>query len=191
MSGPGKHATLNLAFFVWALLLVPTTAQTRDSSRRICTAASPRLPSAVHVPAELVPAVELMIRGSSTFRAQCRRLAAARDLYVRVTVVPFLPDPRYRGLSVIQRTRTGAVVAFVEILDGSDPTEWIAHELEHVIEQIEGVRVRQLCVHEFGTCRVSSGAFDTLRAVRAGRWVKEEVAHARRRPEMPRRAQSK
>jgi hypothetical protein len=123
-----------------------------------------------------------MIAGSSTFRAQCRRLADAPALYVRLRVVDSLTPSTLRAVSVIQRTQSGPLLASVDILEGVDAVEWIAHELEHVIEQVEGVRIRNICAEEPRLCEAVPGAIDTMRAVLAGRVVLTEVERSSREP---------
>ena len=61
------------------------------------------------------------------------------------------------------------------LVRSADAVEWIAHELEHVIEQMEGVRVAETCAHYPRLCETVPGAVDTIRARRAGRAVLTEV----------------
>jgi hypothetical protein len=53
-------------------------------------------------------------------------------------------------------------------------TELLAHELEHVLEQVEGIDLDALA-EEGEARRLSDGSFETARAVQAGRRVAAEV----------------
>src|SRR5262245_39940265 len=94
----------------------------------------------IHVSPDLQPRFKAMLAASPTFRSQCQRLSDQTDLYVRLIVDPRLTDGSIRARSVISRLHSGAVVAFVSIGASPDPAEWLAHEIEHVIEQLEGVK---------------------------------------------------
>jgi hypothetical protein len=58
-----------------------------------------------------------------------------------------------------------------------DQVELIAHELEHVIEQLDGVDLHaRATLPETGVRSLDEDAgFETIRAVRAGRAASEEV----------------
>ena len=52
----------------------------------------------------------------------------------------------------------------------------LAHELEHVIEQIDGTKLHELAGKQrSGVTRFADGAFETVRAERAGRAAIREV----------------
>ena len=67
------------------------------------------------------------------------------------------------------------VLVLVELSPAGSPVEWIAHEFEHALEQLEGVplcrsrRALRLVWHS------ADGMFETERAIRAGRTVLEEM----------------
>ena len=106
------------------------------------------IPANLHMSRDLQPRFNVMLAASPTFRSQCQRLADQTDLYVRLIVDPRLTDGPIRARSVISRLRSGAVVAFVSIGASPDPAEWLAHEIEHVIEQLEGVKLHALAANE-------------------------------------------
>ena len=59
-----------------------------------------------------------------------------------------------------------------------DHVELIAHELEHVIEQLDDIDLRTLAkVPSSGVkrCEGREEAYETVRAIRAGRAVSDEV----------------
>jgi len=118
-----------------------------------------------------------LLRLSSTFRAQCARISAEPHAYVRVTIVDSL-EPGTRAQTIFHRYRSGALVAEVELRFGGNYRELLAHELEHVIEQIEGVDLRQETTRG-SAWAVGGGAFETRRARLAGVQVLEESAATR------------
>jgi hypothetical protein len=138
------------------------------------------IPANLHLSRDLQPRFNAMLAASPTFRSQCQRLADQTDLYVRIIVDPRLTDGPIRARSVISRLRSGAVVAFVSIGASPDPAEWLAHEIEHVIEQLEGVRLQALAAMNQNVWRTSRDTFETDRAIRAGRAVLDEVRGAER-----------
>lgn len=115
-----------------------------------------------------------MLRTSETARRQCRAIASRRA-YVRVQIDPRLGTRSFRARSVVYRTVDGPIVAFVSIGPTGDPAEWIAHELEHVIEQLEGVRLETLRRRAHGAWESADRMFESDRAIRVGRLVRHEI----------------
>src|SRR5437764_9602004 len=95
-------------------------------------------PGSIQVSSELQRDVDRMLRSSPTFRAQYRRVAEARSVIVGVGVDPSLCEGTNRARSVVRRYRSGLIVVAVTIRRGSGQAEWIAHEFEHILEQIDG-----------------------------------------------------
>jgi hypothetical protein len=88
------------------------------------------------------------------------------------------PLPGYcRARAQIVRSPT-ALSAFIDLPISSSFPELLAHELEHVVEAIEGIdlaaRARQ---QGSGVFRVLEGVFETARAKRAGRQAEAEIYH--------------
>jgi hypothetical protein len=115
--------------------------------------------------------IEALIHASPTFRAQCARIAVERSLHVDVELVQTLGGPR--GETTFTRYEAGAIRADVRISFGQDYRELIAHEFEHVIEQVEGVDLRAEVEHGRAWL-VDARAFETRRASDAGRRVRRE-----------------
>src|SRR5262245_26400150 len=113
------------------------------------------IPANLHVSPDLQPRFEELLTASATFRWQCQRLAGQAELYVRLIIDPQLADGPIRARSVISRLRSGAVVALVSIGTSPDPAEWLAHEIEHVIEQLEGVKLHVLAARNQNVWRTS------------------------------------
>jgi hypothetical protein len=125
--------------------------------------------------------LERMVLESPTFRRQCLRIANATGLTVRLrSFTGRLPD-RVRARTVVRPTGDGRIEATIEIPMLPDSVELIAHEFEHVIEQLDGVDLRlRASLPNTGVHQRDDGAFETVRAVRAGLTVAGELAPAGR-----------
>jgi hypothetical protein len=123
--------------------------------------------------------VESMAAQSPTFQAQLLRIATAHGVTVRVEVVPHIIGAR-------------AMTRMVRNIDGLDAriqvtrfdlAELIAHEIEHVIEQIDGVdlaganRLPDDGIYSVGP---SGMVFETVRAASVGASVAREVRASQR-----------
>jgi hypothetical protein len=148
------------------------------------TCAQPREACVSTVPANiqaglLAQDIVGLLQSSQTFRAQCARIAAARELRIDVELVPTLGGPR--GETRITRYQAGALRANVRIVFGQNYHELIAHEFEHVIEQLDGVDLQSEAEHG-GAWMIEPQEFETRRASEAGRRVRRECeqseAHA-------------
>jgi hypothetical protein len=138
------------------------------------------LPSNINAQADLLRQIGVMLRWSATFRQQCQRLDVPA-LRVQIQTDPQLIDRPIRARSVIRRSERGEFNASVAIAAFGNPTEWLAHEFEHIIEQLDGVRVPQLALTGAAAWRTGEGMFETARAQRIGRLVRYEVYRADRR----------
>jgi hypothetical protein len=73
-------------------------------------------------------------------------------------------------------TRDGRLIAVVEIFPLHDYVESLAHELEHIIEQLDGVDLPgKAARRRAGVTAVSPDVFETTRATRVGQRVRSEV----------------
>ena len=137
-----------------------------------------RPPTNLQVDGLLKPLVERMWQASPTFRRQCRRLAAENSL--QVTVV----REDQPSVAAFANARTALtfkgntpVAARVYIKNTSNGAELVAHELEHILEQLDGVDLQA----QTGNGAVWKGdrsSFETRRAIEAGRRVAREVSNA-------------
>ena len=121
--------------------------------------------------------IELAIRfiydRSPLFRSQLARIADAPHVRVTIQIDPSIPS-RCRAFTMVQR-RGHRIRAEVHLPPSSDHAELLAHELEHVLEQIEGLDLRRLAgVGGSGVYSVEYAVFETDRAQAAGRAVREE-----------------
>lgn len=150
------------------------------------TAAESLPVSAVHiqVPAYLQPSVDTMFRRSATFRSQYRRLTGAARLVVVVNVDPLIMVSRFRARSTIRRYDSGLIVALVSVGPRGDLIEWLAHEFEHIVEQLDGWNLREMARRGgHGAWYSGTDVIETTRAARAGRAVLQEVRERIRRPD--------
>ena len=118
---------------------------------------------------------------SPTVRAQFERIAATPGLEVHVGLSVALPPDR-QAQTEFRRSMSAPLSARVEIatpLRLIEYAEWLAHELEHVLEQIEGVHLAGGSPElAGGVSRLADGAYETERAHRAGRQASLEVKQA-------------
>jgi Tol biopolymer transport system component len=133
------------------------------------------LPSNLTAGAVFRPALERMWQSSGTFRRQCGRLSAAPQLQVNLLMEELARRPSsYRARAAMKRQSGALVSVHIHLTRFEDPIELIAHEIEHVIEQLEGVDLGA----QAGTGNVwkrEDGAFETQRAIEVGRRVAREV----------------
>lgn len=119
------------------------------------------------------PLVEAMLRRSPTFRQQCQRLATPR-----LGSISFRYE-QLRGARALTEVKplNGRLSAVVRLGAGDDDVELIAHEIEHIIEQLDGVDLRtqsELPGTGVSSCCSGRGSFETVRAIRAGVKVSQE-----------------
>jgi hypothetical protein len=141
-------------------------------------------PCAAAIPSNIEPGVfaaemQALLRRSDTFRAQCARIAADRRVRITLAIVSTLDSGRAQ--TTLRRYRSGTLEADVSVLFGEDYRELLAHEFEHVIEQIDGVNLRQE-VAEGRAWLLPGGAFETSRALATGVRVVHEVAALQTHP---------
>jgi hypothetical protein len=115
-----------------------------------------------------------MWRSSATFRRQCAQLAEHPEVTIRIAL-----DPRTtHGLAISRVDRAEAGLNASVQIEMRRPELWVehlAHELEHVLEQIEGtdlVRMERQRVD--GVVNVG-GRYETARALWVGRAVAREA----------------
>jgi hypothetical protein len=174
-------AAVLIAWFMQASLLRAADADENPTRvPRTCAADEGLLPDTVQIDRSLRPRISVMLKRSPTFREQCRRVATTRLLYVRVHINGTLFDHRFRARTRILRFQSGVIIAEVELRTPWSPEEWIAHEFEHVLEQIERVPLVELADRSGSVWRTADDMFESERAIRAGRTVLEEIRRAPR-----------
>jgi len=149
-----------------------------ESESRAVFATPVSLPSNVTLADGYDDLVEAMLRSSPTFRAQCSRLGGATELHVLVRR-SLLASPQ-SAMTRLVRQRDGHIEAEVEIGMFGEGALLIAHEFEHIIEQLDGVDLPALADrHDTGVrADPRTGHFETERAIAIGQRVAREVTRA-------------
>ena len=140
----------------------------------------PALPCQLLAHAHLRPFLEQLWSRSTTFRQQCRRLAGAHALVVLQGASA--EETVWDAESRIGVLGNGRILARVRVRTGRESVEVIAHELEHVLERIDGVQLPLDAMRRGSGTTLAGGAYETRRATDAGRQVAKEV---RRTPPKP------
>jgi hypothetical protein len=141
---------------------------------------SGELPSNIIAPGVLRDVAAAMLRASPTFRRQCARIGAA-SLTVTVDNMAASGSRPYVASTRIHRRGDGLLLADVHIRPGGNREELLAHEFEHIIEQLDGVDLAALARRHGTGVHVVPNApeFETDRAVIVGRQVAREVRAVR------------
>jgi hypothetical protein len=130
---------------------------------------------AIQVSREIRPQLQTMLRSSALFRAQYRRIADSRRVFVGVRVNAGLVESTIRARSIIRRYASGLIVAVVQLPPGRHE-ELIAHEFEHIIEQLDGQGLQWLARARTGEAWYTrQDTIETRRAADAGRAVLNQL----------------
>jgi hypothetical protein len=134
------------------------------------------LPPAGHVvvPPDMQPLIERMWRDSPTFRRQCARLV---DGSVTI-VVRFAGRSTELGFAHARSTiitQQGKVTSVDVTLGSSIDLAYLAHEIEHVLEQLDGVDLRSAAAHHVRGVDSKAGVFETARAISVEARVAREL----------------
>jgi hypothetical protein len=162
------------SLFLIAPPTVPPDAATSPARVTVCDAPIYALPPSIRLEGGLEPTVRWALEHSPTFRLQCRRLAAQQTLTASVRVTMRWPGDESRARAVFRQNPAGGLDATIEIGDNTLLTELLGHELEHVLERLEGVDLVAL-TQQGQARRLTNGAFETRRAIEAGQRVSGEV----------------
>jgi hypothetical protein len=136
---------------------------------------APPWPCQLVVTGELRVSAALAWEHSPTFRDQCWKLAAAGAALI---VEPASSGETWRAQTRIRRMDDGATIARARVRPGAHSVELIAHELEHVLEYLEGVKFLMEAHRSSSRVSLVGGAYETGRAVAAGHRVAREVRDA-------------
>ena len=141
-----------------------------------CDAPTLTLPPSIGLEDGLQPIVRSALEHSPKFRQQCRALAAAPRLRATVSLAYRRGIGATRARTSFRQYQFGTLAAEIEIRSAPELTELLAHEFEHLIEQLDGVDLKALA-KEGMAHRLADGAFETARAVAAGQQVAGEVTN--------------
>jgi hypothetical protein len=153
-----------------AAALLSLTVLSGSAGAQTC-AAGIDPPWTITLPDDLRVLVTQLVDGSPTFQSQWTALVSSPRLRLRVKLTA--KPGRDRASSVVHRYEYGLIVAEVELPLGED-VELLAHEFEHVREQLEGVNLRRVALDRTAGVRDLGYAYETERAYNVGRRVAQE-----------------
>ena len=168
-------------FMLSVLVALPPAAASAQSAGACPQDAAPAStgppPSNIKVDDLLQPPVSALLAKSAFFKQQWDTINASRITRVAVLArIGIQDDSRVRARAQITRYAYGSLRATIEIPAAVDLTELLPHELEHVIEQIEGLDLPALAQRRgVGVVEVRRGVYETERARAAGLQVLREV----------------
>jgi hypothetical protein len=175
------HASVLCIFTFLSVASVTSPALAQHSEPQPCphdaTPVSPEPIGNIRVDDLLEPVVSALLVKSATFRRQWDTISASR--FIRVTIVLRLgmQEPgSSRARTEVSHFAHGAIRARIELRNATELTELLAHEVEHVLEQLEGLDLRALARRRGqGVAEVQKGVYETARARAAGLQVYREV----------------
>jgi hypothetical protein len=139
----------------------------------------PDFPPKIWVQQSLRELVTQMWTTSPTFRRQCLQVQAAGQVQVQLRLDPTLATSnQHRGMCELRTYTGGAIIARLSVAPVRI-AELIGHEMEHVCERLEGIRVeRESREHKPGYYTIDSfrRQFESERAILVGRQVMAEMS---------------
>jgi hypothetical protein len=172
--------------FVLLMMAVPAVAQSSRTSLTVMHkyVAADLLPPVVPIPDNFQfdpgyrALLESMLDRSPTFRRQCLRVANDPTLTVRLHPAGSVWTRGARALGHMVRGSGGGLVADIYLTRSADDVEMIAHEVEHVIEQLDQIDLSSRAARrDTGVHRTlpDGDTFETTRAMHTGLKVAREV----------------
>ena len=156
-------------------LLILTSWTAAEGRAVACTV----LPATIQVDDLFDATIDELLKDSPTFRRQCERIAGRPLVRVSVRVLPRADASCCRARTTLRRYASGALIAWVEIPSPRtrlEHAELLGHEFEHILEQIDVVDLQGQTARPAGATRLADGAYETVRARRAGEIVAMEAA---------------
>lgn len=154
---------------VWGAVVCAGAQEQRARS------ATPQPPANIAAHDSVRELLAQMMRRSPTIRRQCAEIAAARRVAVTIRLTGRMSGGS-RARTTMSKYEAGFIRAVMEIPIGADLVELLAHELEHVTEQIDGIDLEALARGSGQAVYHLGNAFETVRAREAGRAAAREVA---------------
>jgi hypothetical protein len=138
------------------------------------------IPANIHAGDPIKQLLLTLLPRSPTLRGQCARITAAPRVRIVIELTLRPLGSLTRALSTARRYDSGLLTVVIELRTteiGEFP-ELLAHEFEHVIELIEQKDLTAMAqVRSAGVTQGLDGAFETDRAVAAGRAAAAEAAN--------------
>jgi Tol biopolymer transport system component len=159
--------TIDLASLI---LLFNVLASGSAAAQRVKADPGP-LPPNVILPAILEPLVAKMGRQSLTFRRQCARLAEHPEVTVTIDFNVKIPDTAGARSLISRRDDRLSAAIHLDVRRPERFIENIAHELEHVLERIDGTNLPWMWRQRVEGIVNERGGYETARASAVGRMV--------------------
>ena len=147
-----------------------TAAHAASAQTTTCQSRSIQIaiPANITVAEFMQPVVLRLLARSDTFRRQCARVAASPFVQIHIELMS-VRSSFVRARARITKTPDGRITAAIEVPICRDAPELIVHEMEHVLEQMDGLDLAALSrVRKADVRQGADGAFETGRALRAG-----------------------
>jgi hypothetical protein len=135
----------------------------------------PELPRNLVVPEVMAPLVTKMWRQSLTFQRQCAKLAEDPDVSISLDLARGVRNTSGARATVRRRGARLEVSIQVDLKRPERFVEHIAHELEHVLEQIDGTDLPRLARQGVDGVIPEAARYETARAQAIGRMVAREA----------------
>jgi hypothetical protein len=136
-------------------------------------------PINVHIESSLRSDLNDLLLASALIRKQCQRLEQTPHVRVRVQLVTSPMGCHCFGKTTVAHFSDGAMSARVVLQAPASLFAlgaMVAHEIEHVLEQVDGWNLRDLARRSrSGVRKVGPAMFETERAVAAGRAAVKEL----------------
>jgi hypothetical protein len=132
------------------------------------------IPANIDVQDKLERTVLRLIERSRTFRRQCAAIGAVPSVHVSLRLASGL-GTLVRARAEIATFPDGTTRVSIDVPVSRDLPELMAHEFEHVIEHIDGIRQRAAAPASRGLIQVGGDAYESKRAIVAGRAAAMEV----------------
>jgi hypothetical protein len=130
--------------------------------------------ASVAVDGTLQGLIDDLLQRSPAFRRQWQRMLRVPRLSVSIELVHAHQVLDAHAATSVSTLPDGSRLAVVAIPGGLRLPELIAHEVEHILERLDGARVASRHAHGDASVRHVSGTFETARAVLVGQMVAAE-----------------
>jgi len=140
----------------------------------IARACDAEMPRNIWIDDSLVPLVRQLLERSPTFRRQWDEIVASDRVSVAVRLWAKLSWTT-RARAEIRHYGNGALRAVIDVPVTREAPELVAHEFEHVVEQMHGLDLASMAREgRRGVVEAGEGAYETERAIQAGRAASDE-----------------
>jgi hypothetical protein len=152
--------------------LTTGTAAALEATR---LSSEPQLPANLIAPNIIVPLLEKMWQRSVSFRRQCVRLGDYPEVMVTIELAGDVRGTSGARMRANHRRQSLTATIEVDLRKPAWFAEHLAHELEHVLEQIDGIDLPRLASQRVSGVIDDEGRYETARAMAVGRAVAREA----------------